>query len=150
MENSNIFNDNGLLDQNGKINLDEAGKWSRFLAIVGFVILGITLVFGLFAGSLMSGLMASSGAPFAALGSAFFTVYILVICAIAFYPTLMLYKFGSAVRASIRTNDASGFNQSLLYLKRYFKFIGILTIIFIGLYVLLFIFSALGSMVGGR
>ncbi|MCH5683926.1 hypothetical protein LWM68_06410 [Niabella sp. W65] len=53
MENSNIFNDNGLLDQYGKINLEEAGKWSRFLAIVGFVILGIMLVFGLFAGSLM-------------------------------------------------------------------------------------------------
>ncbi|MCH5683925.1 hypothetical protein LWM68_06405 [Niabella sp. W65] len=54
------------------------------------------------------------------------------------------------MRASIRTNDASGFNQSLLYLKRYFKFIGILTIIMIGLYVLLFIFSALGAMVGAR
>ncbi|MCH5717641.1 DUF5362 family protein [Niabella hibiscisoli] len=148
MENSNIFNENGLLDQNGKINLDEAGKWSRFLGIVGFVILGIMLIFGLFAGSLLSGLMAASGTPFASFGATFFTVYMIVVCAIAFYPTFMLYKFGSAVRASIRTSDAAGFNQSLLYLKRYFKFVGIFTIIILGLYALIFIFSALGSVVG--
>lgn len=148
MENSSIFNDNGLLDQSGKINLEEAGKWSRFLSIVGFVILAIMLIFGLFAGSLMGGLMAASGSPLASFGATFFTIYIVIVCAVAFYPTFMLYKFGSTVRASIRTSDAAGFNQSLLYLKRYFKFLGILTIIFIGLYLLMFVFSTLGSMAG--
>ncbi len=148
MENSNIFNENGLLNQNGIINLEEAGKWSRFLGIVGFVMLGLILIFGLFAGSLMSGIMAASGTPFASFGAAFFTIYMIVICAIAFYPTFMLYKFGTSVRASIRTSDISGFNQSLLYLKRYFKFVGILTIIILGIYALVFIFSMLGAMAG--
>lgn len=148
MDNSNIFNENGLLDQNGKLNLDEAGKWSRFLGIVGFVILGIMLLFGLFAGSLMSTIMQSSPAfgSFGTFGAAFFTGYMLVICAITFYPTFMLYKFGTSVRASIRTGDTYGFNQSLLYLKRYFKFVGILTIIILGIYALAFVFGILGAM----
>ena len=148
MENSNLFNENGLLDPSGRASLDEAGKWARFLGIIGLILLAIFVLLALFAGSMMSSLMSAESMPFAGADGIFFTIYFLVVAGISFYPTFMMFKFGSTIRAAISMGDAARFNEALLYLKRFFKFVGILTAIMIGLYILGFVFAILGGLVG--
>jgi len=80
-QNTSLF---GLgIDPTAKAHLSEAARWARFLAIVGFVLIGIIVLVGLFAGSLL-GTMASGlqrnelGSSAGVLGGFFAIIYILL------------------------------------------------------------------------
>ena len=49
------------LDQQSFVNLKEAAKWARFIAIIGFIISALMVLFALFAGTLLSTMGAGFG-----------------------------------------------------------------------------------------
>lgn len=113
-------------------NLIETGKWTKFLSIVGFIFIGIMIVIALFTSAILSNIKGAENAlpyPSYLIG----IIYILI-AGLYFFPVLYLYKFSTNVKKSLTTNNLEGFNTATKNLKSHFKFIGILTIIALALY----------------
>lgn len=121
--------------------LKESGTWGRFLAIVGFVMIGLIVVVGLFAGALLGEL----GAPMGISGG-FFSLIYLLIGVFYFFPTWYLFKFATNARDAIARKDAQALTTSLENLKSMFKFMGILMIVILGLYAIVIVFGLAGAL----
>jgi len=138
------------IDQTGKFNLAEAAKWAKFMGIIGMIMIVLMVLGGLAfitVGSLaldsvseVSGMMPLGGAAF---GLIYF-----VIAALYFYPTWTLLKFGTQTRLGIKNDNQEQFNSGLNNLKNCFKFVGILTVIIIGIYILGIIALFFGAGIG--
>ncbi|MFV0604703.1 MAG: hypothetical protein ACK5NK_02570 [Niabella sp.] len=138
------------VDQSSKANLAEAAKWAKFLGIVGIVMLVLMILGGLsiavVGSSVLSNMEGYGGMPFS--GAIFGGIYI-VIALLYAYPTWALFKFGSLMRLAVQTEDQTTLNQSFGFLKKFFTFFGILTIIVIGIYILGIIGFAVGAGISG-
>lgn len=110
-----------------------AGKWGRFLAILGFIGCGLMLLGGM-------GIMAA-GARIPGMGSEtpiFLLIYILF-AILYFLPTLYLYRFSVAAIDTGRTGSPEDLFNAALNIKKLFKFTGIMVLFIIGLYILLIV-----------
>jgi len=137
-QNQNLFE--LQLDQPSTAYLGEAAKWAKFLAIMGFIFCAFMVVAALFAGSMMSAMMSSAGSGFGSMyGSGLFTVIYLFGAALYFFPCLFLFRFASQMQDAIRNHEQSKLQGSLKNLKSCFRFLGILTIVIIAIYVLILI-----------
>lgn len=139
------------IDPTSKSHLTEAAKWARFLAIVGMVSLALMIVFALF----FSTMMATSENPFeepveggsglmSGVGVGMALLYI-VIAVIWFFPLLYLLRFSNTMKAAINSNDQNALNVSFQNLKSCFRYVGIITIILLIIYALIFVFAILGG-----
>lgn len=109
--------------------LRETGKWAKFLSILGFIFLGFFVIISFFMGSLMS--KANYGSPHAPeVPGWIYTVIYLVYAVIYAFPVYFLFQFSENVKKALEINDTTFLTKSLGYLKSHYKFIGILTIIF--------------------
>ena len=141
------------IDGTTRTHLAEAARWASFLAIVGFIVCGLVVVFGIFAGAIFSSLSgyrsfggsASFGSGF---GAAMAVVYILL-ALLYFFPCLFLFRFAKQMKAALATNEQESLNASFQNLKAMFRFVGILTIIIIALYGLIFIISIITAATAG-
>ncbi|MDD3078891.1 MAG: DUF5362 family protein [Paludibacter sp.] len=133
------------VSENIKKNLLVTTQWSTFLSILGFVYIGLIVLSGLFmsvATSLFhsgmmyqNNMMYNSFFPFRALGGGIGLIYI-VIAVIYFFPVFYLFKFSDRIKKSISTLGQQELEDGILHLKKFFKFIGIATIVLIGITVL--------------
>lgn len=119
-------------------NLSTAATWSKFLAIVTFVFLGFAVI-GAFG---IGAMLATIGGEMAAY-SALITILYLAFLGIASLPALYLFRFSNQMKAATQYNSQQDLDSAFTNLKSYFKFVGMLTAIFIGLYFLLIIGSML-------
>lgn len=122
----------------------ETAKWAKFLAIIGFVMLGlmaIGVLFMLVAGATLinSPLSGTSGS----IGMVSF-IYIAMI-ALYFFPTYYLYQFATKIKSGLSDGNGSNIDAGFENLKSTFKFMGILMIIVLSLYGLIFILGLLGA-----
>lgn len=122
--------------------LSEAGKWGKFISIVGFVAVGILAIFGLFAGVFFSNLPGYEELPFP---SAFFSVVYIGIAALYFFPILYLYRFSAKIRHALNLNDQAILEYALQNLKSHYKFIAILMIVMLGIYALALVFAIIAG-----
>ena len=117
-----------VVSEKSKAYLKTAAMWSKFMAIlgfvgVGFIVLGVIVL--VITGSILEDEL-DFPFPIALLGIPYLAMAVLV-----FFPTMYLFLF------SQKTAKASTINQTILledafdYLKCYWKFKGILTIILI-------------------
>jgi len=67
-------------------------------------------------------------------------VYV-IMSAIYFFPILYLYKFSNDLKGALNGNNGSQLELALGNLKSHYKFIGILTIVMLGIYLLAFLFA---------
>jgi len=137
--NSVIFNLE--VDETAKSHLLESARWAKFLAIVGFIGIGLMLLLGLFsamaASSFGRGLFGGIG------GLGLFLLY-LVIAGLYFYPCLALFRFATNMKPGINTMNREQFNNSLGNLKALFQYMGIMTIIILSLYGIILLFVIIG------
>ncbi|WP_205511465.1 DUF5362 family protein [Longitalea arenae] len=128
------------VDQQSISYLGETARWARFLSIVGFVLCGLMIIFALFAGSILTtfarlgnrdALTSNMG-----LGGAFVSLVYIVIALLYFFPCLYLFNFSGKMQMALRNNDQTHLNASFANLKSCFKFVGILTIVFLSFYLL--------------
>ena len=126
------------VDHQGSSFLRETAKWSKFLAIVGFIMMGLMLAVLIFAGTTMANLFASGYGR--STGGGFFQVILLAaFLLIYFFPCLYLYKFATKMQVALRNNDQETLNSSFENLKSCFKFMGILMIVILAIYALAFL-----------
>ncbi|OSZ77978.1 hypothetical protein CAP35_06835 [Chitinophagaceae bacterium IBVUCB1] len=146
MENYTDTNNRLVIDETGKAIYMEMTRWTKFLAIVGFVMIGLMILLGLFMGSIMT--TALGGTAIGAMSGIGFTLIYLLIAALYFYPTYALYKYSVLIKPAINNADTELFNRAIGYKKGMFVYMGVLMIIVIALYALIFLFAIMGGVIG--
>ena len=125
------------IDSKGTAHLEEARKWAHFLSIIGFIGIGLMLMLFVFFSAFMPDMMNQTGA--AAYPSVFPTVLVqaifLISALIYFFPVYFLNRYAAYMKAALHRGDQEMLNQSFLNLKRLFRFMGVITIFILALYV---------------
>jgi len=110
--------------------LQETARWCRFLAIMGFIFMGLVIL-GFVAVILFGAYGKLPGNAMAMIGMG--VVYVAV-AVVYLFPTLYLYQFSNKIKNWLLTKDENAFVTGFANLKSFFRFIGILTIIAICFY----------------
>jgi uncharacterized membrane protein YjgN (DUF898 family) len=140
------------IDSASRSHLSEAAKWAKFLAIIGFIMCGLIVVFSFFVGAIFTGMSGynqygDSQAFSSGLGT-IMTVMYLGIGVLYFFPCLFLLRFANNLQTALNTNEQHTLNRSFQNLKIMFRYVGILTIIVISLYILAFLFGIASAALG--
>ena len=118
----------------GSSYLKTSAKWATFLAILGFIGSGIMVFVALLMLiiSPISKLSSTLGLPMSLLG-----VVYLLLAIFYFFPAYYLYNFADKTKIALDSNNQDVLDDSLKNLKRMFKFIGIMTIVLIAIYLIM-------------
>jgi hypothetical protein len=119
-------------------HLKETAKWAKFLSIMGFIGCGFMVLLVVFMGTIASLSPLSSSIAMAA-GGLMQVWLLLILVALYFFPCLFLFKFSNKMLQAIRDNDQYSLVASFRQLKLCFKYVGILTIVFISIYLLVIV-----------
>jgi len=125
------------IEQSTLKQLNTARKWAMFLAIIGFIFLGIMIVVGLIAGTFLKTF--SSGENNSGISDSLMFIPILLIGLIYFFPVLFLFRFSKYISRAIQNLDNLQFHKAIKNLKLYFAYIGILIIIVLSIYIVILI-----------
>lgn len=115
------------------IQLNDAGKWGKFLAIMGFVTMGFMVLAGFVMSIVMAFVPMPSGNPFP-FPPFLFGFFYLLLALIYLFPVLYLYRFSTGIKQAILLKNQEQLTKAFFYLKALYRFIGILTIVFLALY----------------
>ena len=127
--------------------LIEAAKWARLLSILGFVMVGIMVIFSLFAGTMFSALSDVTDSPMPTFSGAFVSIVYIAVAALYFFPILYLFRFARGIKLALYSHDDSSLTSAFENLKSHYKFIGILAIITVSFYALALIFGLMGGLI---
>lgn len=140
---SNEFEKDLRLNEMCKAHLREAAKWSKFLAIVGFIGIGFMVLVGIFMGTLFnnSGMSEVPGMEaFNTMGTTFLMILYIIIGLIYYFPIKYLYDFSIQAKSALDLSDSFLLEDAFSKLKSHYKYIGIMMIIILSLYALMFVF----------
>ncbi len=118
-----------------KSQLKETSKWAKFLAILGFIGIGLIVLAAMFL------LIVGNEVPTSLVGAspAILAFIYFVIAGIYFVPIKYLYDFSTQISHAVTTTSQQSFSDAINSLKSHYKFIGIMTIVMLSLYLLLII-----------
>jgi amino acid transporter len=129
--------------------LRSAAPWMQFIAIVGFVFCGLMVLAAL--SILFSFAQAPAYHPgwnyreLQQMGMVIGVIY-LISAVVMFFPNLFLVKYSRGIKTFLNSNEISDLNYGFKMQKNFWLFVGIMTIIYIGiilLTIILAIFAAL-------
>ena len=115
----------------------QIGAWTMFLAVLLFIVFGLVTLAGLMIALVGGGLGLLSGIFLIGIYSVFL-----------FFPGYYLYLYSSQMKQALAREDNQLLDMAFLNLKRYYRFVGILMIIFIAFYVLFFLVYGAAMMQG--
>ena len=124
--------------------LQESAKWSKFMAIIGFIGIGLMVLVSLFMAIGFSAMGASTMPELPFSMSVFSIIYVLF-AAIYFFPVYYLYQYATKTSAALHSKNKQLLTDGLENLKSHHKFLGIFTLIIISLYGFIFVFAILGG-----
>lgn len=126
------------VDAFGKAHLKEAAKWARFLALAGLILLGIAIVI-----LLISLIVSLDQKPVYKFNNEYTAGYLigmfmaaLIMSSIYIYPCITLLRFARKTITALDTNDVASLNESFRSLKQTLRYIGVLMIFFLALFLL--------------
>ncbi len=143
MELKSAFNDPRELRLNSQAKrfLNEAAGWARFLSVLGLILITLqalvvlsVIFFGAFSGLSMG--------PFE--GSVIMLIYGLM-ALFYFFPLYYLFLFSERAKRAIATDDDIALEDCFGYLRSHYKFVGIIIIILLAVYILAMASVAVGS-----
>ena len=115
-------------------------KWGTFLAILGYISIGVMALISIVlmvAGSVSSSLHQNS-----VFGKhRFFFIIYLIIAILYMFPTTYLYRFSDKAKDAIRFNDQKILTSAFKNFKSVFQFSGIMAIVIVSLYIVIFVFA---------
>lgn len=125
--------------------LKETSSWTYFLSILGFIGIGLMVVFGIFFGAIMSSSALGDNNPYAAMGFSmgYFGLIYVVMALIYFFPIYYLFNFSRKMKSALSTANKDDFKSAFTNLKSHYKYMGIFTIVIISIYVLIIVGSML-------
>ena len=117
-----------------------SAKWAKFLAIVGFVSVGLLVIIAFFSGAIMS----SMGSMYASVSGITMTTIYLIMAVIYFFPVLFAYRFAINLENAIVAKNTPKLTESFKNLSYYCQYVGILTVIALVLLVIGIIIGIIG------
>jgi hypothetical protein len=120
-------------------NLNITRKWSIFIAVLGFMFLGLMLVIGLIAGTFLSAFNSGESGP--GLPESYLLVSYFIIGIVFFFPNLFLFRFSKHTAHAVQNLNKLELYKAFRYLKLYFIYFGVLLIIVLSLYIMALILS---------
>lgn len=133
------------LNEQSEAMLATIAKWSKFLGILTFVVVGFMFLVGLIF------LLASSAlAMVADLGGLSAWVYGLfyMVCGVLYlFPGIYLYQYSVKMKQALAVRDEVALTEAFLQQKKLFVFIGVLSIIGIALLVLILLIVFVAALV---
>jgi hypothetical protein len=123
--------------------LNTTRKWTMFLAILGFISIGVLLGAGVVTGLFLSVFNTADtnlGFP-----ESLVIIIVIALALIGFFPVLYLFRFSKHITEAVRTHDKEKLHEAFWNLKAYYVYVGILIIVVLVLYLVFFI--ALGASV---
>ncbi len=121
------------ISNEAKFYLNETRKWTFFLSILGFVLLGFMMIAAFSMGPIMNQ-VTGEDAPFSSLAIG---IPYLFIGAIYFFPIYYLYKFSTNMKQAVLEENEISVNEAFKNLKSHYKFMSIMTIIMLVLYLII-------------
>jgi hypothetical protein len=125
------------IEQETLKHLNTTRKWAMFLAIIGFIILGLIVIIGLIAGTFLTAF--NSGGKDLGIPESLMFVPILLLAVIYFFPVLFLFRFSKHTSHAVQTLDKLELHKAIKNLKLCFVYIGVLIIIILSLYIVVLI-----------
>ena len=142
----NLHVENGenlVIDWRSKEFLKETAKWTKFLAILGFVGIGFMVLGSLVMLFAPSSLMSNGDFPFG--GKIFMMLLYLAFAVLYYFPISYLYQFSENTKKAIENNDNNAIRDAFEFLKSHYKFMGILTIILLAFYAIMIFIGLIGA-----
>ena len=142
----NLHVENGenlVIDWRSKEFLKETAKWTKFLAILGFVGIGLMVLVSLVMLFAPSSLMSNGDFPFG--GKIFMMLLYLAFAVLYYFPISYLYQFSENTKKAIENNDNNAIRDAFEFLKSHYKFMGILTIILLSFYAIIIFIGLIGA-----
>ncbi len=132
-----------------KYHLFDMAKWTKFLAIVQIVVMSLYVVGMLGLSTALSSL--SSGryggyGGFGGLGAGVMIFVLLIMIGVGVYPVYALFKFSVVTKRALKSSDIEMFTEGIVYLKNFFKYIGVLLIIVLAFYGIIFLVGMMGAL----
>ncbi len=143
------------IDEIAQSHFVSIAKWNRFMAIVGIVGSILSILIIVFGGSYFIANLSTLGGggpstPYAQGGFAgAMILYILIIVAFL-VPCFFRLKFANKMLKALAASDQELLNESLRQFKIYSNYWGVLTILMIAFYALIFIFVIIAIGMAGR
>ena len=131
------------LSDQAKKYLLEASKWANFIAIFGFIAIGLLIIIACSIGSIMANLPEGS---LGGISPKFFSFFYLIAAGIYFIPVFFLFQFAQKTKQALLEDDHNLLTFGFKKLRSHYKFIGVLIIVFIVFYLLLILFGAFGAL----
>ena len=123
--------------------LKETAKWTKFLAIIGFILIGLMLIIAAFSTTIFNLLGTMQPGMPANLGLTMAVTY-LVLAIIYLLPVYYLLQFSMKLKKALSTKNDETLAKAFEMLKSHYKFIGVFTIITLSLYALLIVVAVMG------
>lgn len=142
----NLHVENGenlVINWRSKEFLKETAKWTKFLAILGFVGIGLMVLGSLVMLFAPSSLMSNGDFPFG--GKIFMMLLYLAFAVLYYFPISYLYQFSENTKKAIENNDNNAIRDAFEFLKSHYKFMGILTIILLAFYAIIIFIGLIGA-----
>ena len=134
------------INEHSKSFLRETAKWAKFLSIVGFVGIGLMVLLAVFGEYLSLNAANSNTFTFETDGGIAGMVVVLILAIIYFFPVYYLYKFANNMKAALQSEEEDQLTDAFEMLKSHYKFMGILTIIILSIYLLLFFIGFMAAL----
>jgi hypothetical protein len=129
------------VDQQMLKQLNTTRRWTMFLAIVGFILLGILIVMGILTGTFLS--FFSPGDKAMITKELLAAIGFIVVTILYFFPVLYLLRFSNHMARAVHHMDSMEFAKAIKNLKSFFVFFGILTILALTAYISALIISGI-------
>jgi hypothetical protein len=113
-------------------NLNIIRKWAMFLAIIGFIFLGLIIVIGIIAGTFLTAF--STGGTSLGIPESLMFVLFFVLVLIIYFPLHFLFRFAKHTSKAVSTLDKQDLHKAFKNLRYYFAFLGALIIIVLVVY----------------
>lgn len=138
-----------VVNTQSKSFLREISKWTFFFSILGFIAIAFIIIGAILMSTLYAPMLDMIGQQQGVSSiSLVLTITYFVMALLYVMPVLYLFKFSKKMKKAIATKNDDVLAEAFENLKSHYKFIGVLTIIMISLYVLLIGFSIVaGSLV---
>lgn len=127
------------IEQEALKHLNKTRKWTMFIAIIGFIFLGLVIVLGGIAGTFLS--VFNEGEPGLSIPLVLAISLVVIFSCVAFFPGLFLLRFSKQIGKAVHNLDKKELSNALRNLKYFFAYLGVLIIIIISLYLISIIFS---------
>jgi hypothetical protein len=127
------------IEQKTLDNLNTIRKWTMFIAIIGFILLGLLLIIGLIAGTFLSAF--KLGETGLGIPESLGLIVVFVVAVVYFFPVFFLFRFSKHTGNAVQSLNKEELHKAFKNLKSYVVYLGVLIIIGLSIYVMALVFA---------